>query len=220
MANPQSLSGLTKFLEEKAIPYHLPSSSEYPELQKTFTSSLAQPSVILRPANAKHVSLLVAQLVSDGLPFTVRTGGHDLSGRSIMQDTVQIDMRDINYVHVSDDKTTARIGGGILHGKLLEELAPHDLMIPVGSIGTVGYVGWSCLGGYGPYSPSCGLGLDQIVGARLVNAEGKEVEADDRLLKFIRGGGGNFGVIVELTVKVYPCTEVTHPLALPFHLLM
>ncbi len=72
----------------------------------------------------------------------------------------------------------------------------------------MGYVGWATLGGYGPFSTSHGLGVDQIVAAKVVNAKGELVEADAELLQGIRGGGGIFGVIVELTIKVYPLKEV------------
>jgi hypothetical protein len=34
------------------------------------------------------------------------------------------------------------------------------------------------------------------------------VDADREKLKGIRGAGGNFGVIVELTIKVYPLKNV------------
>jgi FAD/FMN-containing dehydrogenase len=50
--------------------------------------------------------------------------------------------------------------------------------------------------------------VDQIVGAKLVNARGEIVDAGEDLLTGIRGGGGIFGVIVELTVKVYPLSQV------------
>lgn len=53
-----------------------------------------------------------------------------------------------------------------------------------------------------------GLGVDQIVGAKVVNHEGRIVEADDRMLQVIRGGGGTLGVIVALTIKVYPLDKV------------
>jgi FAD/FMN-containing dehydrogenase len=77
-----------------------------------------------------------------------------------------------------------------------------------GTVASVGYVGWATLGGYGPFSTSHGLGADQIVGARLVNAKGELIDAGAELLEGIRGAGGIFGVIVELTVKVYSLKEV------------
>lgn len=79
-----------------------------------------------------------------------------------------------------------------------------------GSIASVGYVGWSTNGGYGPFSSLHGLGVDQIMGAKLVNYEGDLVEADEELLKGIRGAGQIFGVIVELTIKVFPLNEVSN----------
>jgi FAD/FMN-containing dehydrogenase len=72
----------------------------------------------------------------------------------------------------------------------------------------VGYVGWATFGGYGPLSTTYGLGLDQIVGAKLVNCKGEIVAADDDLLKGIRGLGPIYGAIIEVTIKVYPLREV------------
>ncbi|KAL4867031.1 hypothetical protein BDV12DRAFT_187018 [Aspergillus spectabilis] len=48
-----------------------------------------------------------------------------------------------------------------------------------------------------------GLGVDQIVGAKVVNANGEVLVADEELLKAIRGAGGAFGVVVEVTMKIY-----------------
>jgi FAD/FMN-containing dehydrogenase len=55
------------------------------------------------------------------------------------------------------------------------------------------------------------MGVDQILGAKVVNWEGRIVEADQRMLQAIRGGGGSLGVIVELTIKVYPLNKVSRP---------
>jgi hypothetical protein len=62
--------------------------------------------------------------------------------------------------------------------------------------------------GYGIMAGKYGLGCDQIVGAKVVLADGRTVDADERLLKGLRGAGPAFGVIVELEIKVYPLTEV------------
>lgn len=84
-----------------------------------------------------------------------------------------------------------------------------------GSTGSVGYVGWSTLGGYGAFSSLYGPGLDQIVGAKLVDAKGELIEASEELLKGIRGAGPTFGVITELTIKVFPLKEVSLALKIP-----
>jgi FAD/FMN-containing dehydrogenase len=52
------------------------------------------------------------------------------------------------------------------------------------------------------------MGVDLILGAKLVNHEGRVVEADERMLQAIRGGGGTLGVIVEMRIKVFPLDKV------------
>jgi FAD/FMN-containing dehydrogenase len=53
-----------------------------------------------------------------------------------------------------------------------------------------------------------GLGVDQILGAKVVNSEGRIIEADEKMLQVIRGGGGALGVIVAMTIKTYPLDKV------------
>ena len=77
-----------------------------------------------------------------------------------------------------------------------------------GTIGSVGYTGWATLGGYGPLTSHYGMGVDQILGAKVVNGSGEIQDADEEMLVGIRGGGGSLGIIVELTVKVYPVSTV------------
>ncbi|ROW13166.1 hypothetical protein VPNG_04874 [Cytospora leucostoma] len=190
------------------IKLHTPESPDYEALRKTYIVSPARPSVIARPQSAEHVQALVRTSVDNGVDFNVRTGGHNCVGRTLVENALLIDMRDITYVDVSEDKHTARVGGGTLAGTLTKALGEHGLITPVGTTGTVGYVGWSTFGGYGPFSTLYGMGVDQIVSAKLVNAKGEIVVATDELLKGIRGAGGAFGVIVELTVKVFPLKQI------------
>ena len=69
--------------------------------------------------------------------------------------------------------------------------------------------------GYSLFSGHYGLGVDQIVGAKVVNWAGEIFEADADMLFGIRGAQGNFGVIVELTVKVYPLKTVSFVIHVP-----
>lgn len=82
--------------------------------------------------------------------------------------------------------------------------------ISSGPSASIGYVGWATLGGYSLLSGKYGLGVDQLVGAQYVNAAGELVEATEEALTGIRGAGGNFGIITEVTIKVYPLKEVSN----------
>ncbi|KAI0115636.1 hypothetical protein GGR51DRAFT_576675 [Nemania sp. FL0031] len=186
-----------------------PSDSTFEATRACFIKKDSEvPAAIARPQNAQQVQALVQHCIKNGVDFVVRSGGHDCAGRSQIAGALSIDMRDIKHVNISADEKTATVGGGILFRDLVAVLDARGLVTPVGTVASVGYVGWATLGGYGPFSTSHGLGVDQIVGAKLVNAKGELVEADAELLQGIRGGGGIFGVITELTIKVYPLKEL------------
>ncbi|KAI0452250.1 FAD-binding domain-containing protein [Xylaria acuta] len=190
-------------------------SREHPDfeaLQACFAKKPSvQPALIAHPQTAEDVQSLVRYCAQNKIEFVVCTGGHDCPGGTEEQDVLWIDMRDIDHVDVAGDKTTVKVGGGILFRGLTKALGEKGLVTPAATIANVGYVGWATLGGYGPFSALYGLGADQIVSAKAVNSKGELVEATGELLDCIIGGGGIFGVIVELTIKVYSLKEIISP---------
>jgi FAD/FMN-containing dehydrogenase len=202
---------LKTFLEDHPdIKYIPPTAPDFSSLSALYIqSSPTTPLAVVRPQTADHVASLVSFCTAHAIQFTVRTGGKNLFRLSSAQDALMIDMRDMNYVQIDAAKSSATVGGGVLQDKLAAELAKEGLVTPSGAFGFVGFVGWSTYGGYGPLASHYGLGLDNILGAKVVNAKGEVVVADKELLKCIRGAGGAFGVIIELTVKVYPLHRVS-----------
>jgi FAD/FMN-containing dehydrogenase len=205
------LPALESFLKDyPQIAFIISSSPNYTSLRAVFSlDSTATPLAIVRPQSASDVALLVKYAKSKGIKFVIRTGGHSIFGLSIIEGALTIDLRDISYVDIDKQSLTAKIGGGILEGELAEQLAKEGLATPTGNVGSIGHVGWATYGGYGLFRSNFGLGVDQIVGAKLINAKGEVIDADEELLKGIRGAGGIFGVIVELTIKVYPLKTVS-----------
>ncbi|KAK9775548.1 putative FAD-binding PCMH-type domain-containing protein [Seiridium cardinale] len=207
----ETAASLRDYLQKQQRPdikLYTPSDDQYEAVRECFVIRPARPFAIARPQNAEDVQTLVKFCIENVVDMTVRGGGHDPAGRTQVHGALVIDMRDINYVRVDEDRTTARVGGGVLVGKVMKELGVYELVTPCGMISTVGYTGWATLGGYGPLSSLYGIGVDQIVHAKLVNAQGEIVDADGELLRGIRGGGGIFGPIVELTIKVYLLKEI------------
>ncbi|KAI1430629.1 FAD-binding domain-containing protein [Xylaria sp. CBS 124048] len=203
-----ALQGHVKALQP-ALPIITPSDANWAATKASFVNHESKtPAAIARPQNAAHVQALVQYCTKNGVEFAVRTGGHDAAGRNQVKGGLTIDMRDIKKVTISADGKTATIGGGVLVRDLATQLETRGLVTPVGSVGSVGYVGWATYGGYGLFGARYGLGVDQIVGAKIVDAKGELVEAAADLLKGIRGAGGAFGVIVELTVKTYPLKQL------------
>ena len=205
------LTELESFLKgHPTIQYATPNSPNYPALRATYSlNNPAVPLAIVRPQNAEDVAVIIKFARATGVKPVVRSGGNSLFGKSMVQDALIIDMRDISYVNIDDSKASASVGGGILMGDLVEQLTKDGLATAVGTIPFVGLVGWSSYGGYGPFSAQYGLGCDNIIGAKVVNWKGEIVDADKDMLKGIRGAGGAFGPIVELTVKLYPLKNVS-----------
>ncbi|OKL60649.1 hypothetical protein UA08_04052 [Talaromyces atroroseus] len=209
MAQAQ-LATLETFLKDHpGIKYTPPSSPEYASNRKVWNHARRDnPLAIVRPESVEQVSALVKFSRSNGIKFTIRGGGHNLQGRAIAEGALTIDMRAFTSVKVASDGKTATVGAGILQEELAKSLWKEGLATPTGTIPTVGYVGWAMYGGYGPFSSNWGLGVDQIVAATIVDASGEIVKADDGLLKGIRGAGGVFGIILDVSIRVYSLKSI------------
>ena len=203
---------LTKFLaENNHIHYATPASPEYTDLRPGFILNVNEtPAMIVRPRSAEDIAALVSILATNDLPFSVRGGGHDMYGRSQIHDGITIDMREIAHVEVDRENLTARVGGGVIIMSLLKALQAYGATTPCGTIPTVGYTGWAIHGGYGLLSATCGMGADQILGAKVIDARGCICDADETMLTGIRGGGGGFGIIYELKIKIYALDQVSN----------
>jgi len=71
---------------------------------------------------------------------------------------------------------------------------------------SVGVVGWSLGGGHGPFAPSLGLGVDNLLAAELVDANGQllmvNATSQADLFWALRGGGGStWGVVTAVLLK-------------------
>lgn len=108
-----------------------PTDPEWDHAQRQFYISYAErPSVIARPQHARQIQDLVRLCASYNVNFVVRAGGHDCAGRSQVNGALTIDMRDIKHVHVSEDRQTAMVGGGILIQDLTKALGDQGLVTP------------------------------------------------------------------------------------------
>jgi FAD/FMN-containing dehydrogenase len=129
-----------------------------------------------------------------------------------VDDGLVIDLSGLKTVSVDPDSATATIGGGCLVGDVDAATHEHGLAAPAGIISTTGASGLMLGGGIGHLSRKAGLSIDNILGAEVVLADGSVVNANesenDDLYWAIRGGGGNFGVVTQLKLRLHPISTV------------
>lgn len=166
---------------------------------------------------AKTVPVLVELKEHFKLPFSVRAGGHHKAGFSTCPGGAVLSLRKMNRIRLPSSpqkaykNTTliATIQPGVRDEDFLNHvLRAHGYAGVFGYCPSVGLVGFAMGGGLGIQSRLYGLGMDQIVGARIVLANGTIVKAPSDLLWALRGaGGGNFGVVTELEYRIEPAYD-------------
>jgi FAD/FMN-containing dehydrogenase len=148
---------------------------------------------------------------TSGLALAVRGGGHCFAGRSSTEG-VLVDVGPMDSVSVGDGVVT--VGAGARLGAIYDALAPHGRTVAAGCGPTVGIAGLTLGGGLGILGRTHGLTCDQLTGARVVLADGRVVDCDERreadLFWALRGaGGGQFGVVTSLVLRTVPAPPAT-----------
>jgi FAD/FMN-containing dehydrogenase len=147
-----------------------------------------------------------------GLPLSICGGGRDWTSRSVGPKGLVIDLSHMPQVEVDARARIATVAGGAIAGDVAAAAAPHGLAPVTGSIGEVGMAGLTLSGGYGPLNPRYGLALDNLVDVELVLADGRSVTASPRehadLFWALRGGGGDFGVVTSMSIRLHPLRQL------------
>jgi len=140
--------------------------------------------------------------------LSVLGGGHDWTGRAVRDGGLVIDLSGMRTVRVDALARVATVGGGATAADVMDAAAPYGLVAAAGNVGCVGMTGLTLGGGYGPLNGRFGLALDNLIGAEVVLADGRIVTADTtqepELFWALRGGGGNFGVVTSMRVRLHP----------------
>ncbi|WP_086149502.1 FAD-binding oxidoreductase [Cellulosimicrobium sp. KWT-B] len=141
-----------------------------------------------------------------GLPVRSHATGHGES--SPITDGVVLGTSGLAGVEVDPASRVARIGAGTRWNAVVDAAAEHGLAPVTGSSTSVGVVGYTLGGGYGPLTRSHGLTSDRARGFRVVLADGSVVEAgpdtEPDLFWALRGGKGGFGVVTRLDLELVP----------------
>jgi len=186
----------------------LPNDSEWDVARRVHNGLVnKRPALIAQCRGSADIALAVRLAREKGLEIAVRGGGHNVGGRSTIDEGLMIDLSPMKYVHVDAKARTARAAGGTLWGQFNRETQVHGLATTGGIVSTTGVGGLTLGGGLGWLMPKHGMALDNLLSVEMVLADGRVVRAsaDEHpdLFWAVRGGGGNFGVASSFEFRLH-----------------
>ncbi|HZU11750.1 MAG TPA: FAD-binding oxidoreductase [Chloroflexota bacterium] len=206
-----SLDMLAAALDGEVI---LPAHGAYHAARRVLDAQYdCHPAAIVRPANARDVISAVNFTRELGLELAVRSGGHSPAGFSTCDGGLILDLSSLKAIDLDLEAGTVRVEPGATWGEVAAALHPHGLAITSGDFGSVGVGGLTTGGGIGWMVRKYGLTIDRLLAADVVLADGSlvrtDADHDPDLFWAIRGGGGNFGVVVSFLFRPHPAGMVT-----------
>jgi FAD/FMN-containing dehydrogenase len=187
----------------------LPADAEWDVARRVHNGSIdKRPALVAQCRGPADIALAVRLARDHGLAVAVRGGGHNVGGRSTVDDGLLIDLSPMRNVYVDAAARTARVAGGTLWGHMNRETQVHGLATTGGVVSTTGVGGLTLGGGLGWLMPKFGMALDNVQSVEMVLADGRVVRAapdeHDDLFWAARGGGGNFGIASSFEFRLHP----------------
>ncbi|MDR7271491.1 FAD/FMN-containing dehydrogenase [Pelomonas saccharophila] len=191
----------------------LPASADFDRVRRGANARYdsQQPLAVARCASATDVVTALAFARQQKLAFTARSGGHSYLGGSTGTGLL-IDVGAMDSVQLEGERAT--VGAGAKLVDVYDTLISAGRCIPSGSCVSVGISGITLGGGIGVLDRAYGLTCDTLLSARVVTADGQQLECSDTqrpdLFWALRGGGGGQ---VALVTSLSFQTHAVAPLA-------
>ena len=167
-----------------------------------------RPDLIARCTNPDDVAAAIDYARSSSATMSVKGGGHSYAAQSVADGGLLIDLSPMKGISIDPHGRTARVGAGVTCGELDAAAQQHGLATPLPTVSSVGVVGAALGGGSGYLARKHGLTIDNVLSAEVVTADGRQISASASdhpdLFWALRGGGGNFGVVTALDLRLHP----------------
>jgi FAD/FMN-containing dehydrogenase len=166
------------------------------------------PALIARCETDKDVAVAIGFARERDLEISVKGGGHDYAGNTVVEGSLLLDLGALRTVAVDVASRRVRAGAGCTWREVDAATTPHGLAASGATVSSVGVAGFCLGGGAGWLARTAGLAVDNLVSARVVTADGEirmaSAEEHPDLFWALRGGGGNFGVVTEFNIALHP----------------
>ncbi|KAI2635878.1 FAD-binding domain-containing protein [Hypomontagnella submonticulosa] len=155
------------------------------------------------------------------LRFVIRNTGHDYLGRSTGAGALSVWLHALKSTKILDwdsphyQGKALKLGAGVVGYEALATARAAGLVVITGECPTVGLAGgYTQGGGHSALSSNFGLAADNTLSFDIVTPTGQlltvsRTENQDLFWALSGGGGGNYGVVVSMTVRAHPDATVS-----------
>lgn len=185
-----------------------PDTDNYNEARSLWNGMINKyPSLIIRVKDEQDVIKAVNFARIHGILLAVKSGGHNIAGKALVDGGLVIDFHFMKTVKVNEQQKTVKVGPGATLADVDKATQKHGLVVPTGINSTTGIAGLTLGGGFGWTTRKFGLTIDSLRSAKLIIATGELLEVNAKqhpdLFWAICGGGGNFGVVTEFEFNLH-----------------
>jgi FAD/FMN-containing dehydrogenase len=190
-----------------------PGDIDWNEARQAWNLAVDQrPAAVAIPHSTDDVIAIVEFAGERGLRVTAQGTGHNAAAYDTLEDTILVKTHELRGVEIDAEARVARVAAGALWIEVTEPASALGLAPLAGSSPDVGVVGYTLGGGASWLARKYGLSSNSVVAIELVTADGALVRADAEhhadLFWALRGGGGNYGVVTHMEIRLYPLTDV------------
>ncbi|KAJ4888746.1 FAD-binding Berberine family protein [Raphanus sativus] len=178
------------------------------------SKTMPKPEFIFKPIDVSHVQATIICSKKLGTHLRFRSGGHDYEGLSYVSEMeepfILMDLSNLRQINVNIKDSSAWVQAGATVGELYYRIAEKSRVhgFLAGLCSSLGIGGHITGGAYGSMMRKYGLGGDNVLDAKIIDANGKLLDRSsmgEDMFWAIRGGGGaSFGIILAWKIKLVP----------------
>src|SRR4051795_8775612 len=191
-----------------------PEDANWDEARLAWNLAVDQrPAAVAIPETVEDIVEVVRYARAQGYRVAGQSTGHNAHPLAEgLEHTVLVKTHRMRRVDIDSTARVARVEAGALWMDVTYPAGEHGLAPLAGSSPDVGVAGYSLGGGISWLGRKYGLAANSVIAIELVDADGtitraSSVENPD-LFWAMRGGGGRFGIVTHIEMRLYPVSEV------------
>jgi len=170
-----------------------------------------QPTAVAFVESGDDIGAVVRFAAENGLRVSGQSTGHGAVALGSLEGAILIKTERMRGVEIDAGAQTARVEAGVLSVELAEAAQQHGFSGLPGSAPDVGVAGYHLGGGLSWFGRQYGFACNRVRAIELVTAHGEaqtvDAENEPDLFWALRGGGGDFAVVIALHLDLVPVAD-------------